>query len=79
MRVLGTGNEGLQTAEIWLCLSGGNALGAYHAGAYSVLHRAGIRPVRIGTSVGAIVAAIIAGNNWDNRLARLGRVLGDCD
>lgn len=75
MRVLGTGHEGLQMeepAEIWLCLSRGNALGAYHAGAYSVLHRAGIRPVRIaGTSVSAIVAAIIAGNNWDNRVARL--------
>ncbi|AHG49069.1 esterase (plasmid) [Rhizobium leguminosarum bv. trifolii CB782] len=61
-----------EPAEIWLCLSGGNALGAYHAGAYSVLYRAGIRPVRIaGTSVSAIVAAIIAGNNWDNRVARL--------
>ncbi|MDR9776930.1 patatin-like phospholipase family protein [Rhizobium hidalgonense] len=61
-----------EPAEIWLCLSRGNALGAYHAGAYSVLHRAGIRPVRIaGTSVSAIVAAIIAGNNWDNRVARL--------
>ncbi|WP_245505191.1 patatin-like phospholipase family protein [Neorhizobium sp. S3-V5DH] len=49
--------------EVWLCLSGGNALGAYHAGAYSALHAAGIRPKRVdGTSVGAVVGALIAGN-----------------
>lgn len=58
--------------EVWLCLSGGNALGAYHAGVYSALHQAGVRPSRIaGTSVGAIVAAIIAGNKLEDRLARL--------
>ncbi|CAN7703304.1 patatin-like phospholipase family protein [Rhizobium sp. LjRoot98] len=58
--------------EVWLCLSGGNALGAYHAGAYTALHAAGIRPKRIaGTSVGAIVAALIAGNRPEDRVARL--------
>jgi len=61
-----------EPSEVWLCLSGGNALGAYHAGAYAGLHRAGIHPARIaGTSVGAIVAAIIAGNKWEDRIARL--------
>jgi NTE family protein len=58
--------------EIWLCLSGGNALGAYHAGAYSALHEAGIIPTRIaGTSVGAIVGALIAGNRPEDRQRRL--------
>ncbi len=58
--------------EVWLCLSGGNALGAYHAGAYSALHAAGIRPKRVaGTSVGAVVGALIAGNRPEDRLARL--------
>jgi len=60
------------SSEIWLCLSGGNALGAYHEGAYRVLHAAGIRPKRVaGTSVGAIVGALIAGNRPEDRLARL--------
>lgn len=58
--------------ELWLCLSGGNALGAYHAGVYSALHQAGQYPSRIaGTSVGAIVGALIAGNRQEDRLSRL--------
>jgi NTE family protein len=61
-----------EAAEVWLCLSGGNALGAYHAGAYRALHEAGVVPKRIaGTSVGAIVAALIAGNRPEDRLQRL--------
>ncbi|QAS82221.1 hypothetical protein CO657_30790 (plasmid) [Rhizobium acidisoli] len=60
------------SSEVWLCLSGGNALGAYHAGAYRALHAAGIRPERVaGTSVGAVVGALIAGNKPEDRLARL--------
>jgi NTE family protein len=58
--------------ELWLCLSGGNALGAYHVGAYSVLHEARLYPTRIaGASVGAIVGALIAGNKIEDRLCRL--------
>jgi NTE family protein len=58
--------------DVWLCLGGGNALGAYHAGAYQALHDAGIAVSRIsGASIGAIVGAIIAGNPPDRRQARL--------
>lgn len=59
-------------AEVWLCLSGGNALGAYHAGAYETLHQAGVRPTKIaGASVGAIVGALIAGNRPEDRIDRI--------
>jgi NTE family protein len=45
-----------------LVLSGGNALGAYHAGAWMALEAAGVEPGWIsGASVGAVTAAIIAG------------------
>jgi NTE family protein len=51
---------------------GGGALGAYQAGVYQALHEAGIEPDWIiGTSIGAINAALIAGNAADDRLARL--------
>lgn len=60
-----------------LVLSGGNALGAFLAGAHEALHRAGIRPAVVcGTSVGAVVGAIIAGNRDEDRLPRL-RALWD--
>jgi NTE family protein len=56
----------------WLCFSGGNTLGAYHAGAYQALHEHGIEPGRIaGASIGAVTGALIAGNPRDQRLARL--------
>lgn len=55
-----------------LVLGGGNALGAYLAGAYQALHAAGEPPDWIaGTSIGAITAALIAGNPPDRRLERL--------
>ncbi|MCF6371028.1 patatin-like phospholipase family protein [Rhizobium halophilum] len=58
--------------EIWLCLSGGNALGAYHAGAYEALAAAGATPTRIaGASIGAIMGALIAGNAPEDRVTRL--------
>lgn len=58
--------------EIWLCLSGGNALGAYHAGFYRALHEAEVKISRIcGASIGAIVGAIIAGNKAADRAERL--------
>ena len=55
-----------------LVLAGGNALGAYHAGAYEILHERGIRPDWIvGASIGAVTAAIIAGNAPEDRIAKL--------
>lgn len=55
-----------------LVLQGGGALGAYQAGAYEALHRAGYRPEWIaGISIGAINAAIIAGNPPERRVERL--------
>lgn len=55
-----------------LVLSGGNALGAYHAGAYQALHEAGWLPERVvGASAGAVTGAIICGNAPERRLARL--------
>jgi NTE family protein len=46
-----------------LVLQGGGALGAYQAGVYEALAEAGIHPDWIaGISIGAINAAIIAGN-----------------
>lgn len=58
--------------RIALVLSGGGALGAYQAGAYAALENAGIRPNWIaGTAVGAVNAAIIAGNLPHERAFRL--------
>ena len=58
--------------QVVLVLQGGGALGAYQAGVYEALHEAGIEPDWvIGTSIGAINGALIAGNTADNRMARL--------
>ena len=58
--------------QIVLVLQGGGALGAYQLGVYQALHEAGIEPDWvIGTSIGAINGAIIAGNPPDQRLDRL--------
>ena len=55
-----------------LVLQGGGALGAYQAGAYEALVEAGIEPTWIaGISIGAINAAIIAGNPPERRVERL--------
>jgi len=52
-----------------LVLQGGGALGAYQAGVYEALERTGFRPDWIaGVSIGAINAAIIAGNAPEKRL-----------
>ena len=57
---------------IALTLQGGGALGAYQAGVYQALDEAGIRPNWVaGISIGAINAAIIAGNAPERRVARL--------
>ncbi|GJD49604.1 hypothetical protein OPKNFCMD_2336 [Methylobacterium crusticola] len=53
-------------------LAGGNALGAYHAGAYEVLRARGIEPDWVvGASIGAVTAAIIVGNAPEDRIPRL--------
>jgi NTE family protein len=58
--------------QVVLVLQGGGALGAYQAGVYQALHEAGIEPDWvIGTSIGAINASIIAGNEPANRMSRL--------
>ena len=58
--------------QIVLVLQGGGALGAYQAGVYQALREAGIEPDWvIGTSIGAINASLIAGNEPQDRLARL--------
>jgi predicted acylesterase/phospholipase RssA len=57
--------------QIVLVLQGGGALGAYQVGVYEALHEAGIEPAWvIGTSIGAINAAIISGNPPEQRLAK---------
>jgi len=58
--------------QIVLVLQGGGALGAYQAGVYQALHEAGIEPDWvIGTSIGAINASLIAGNEPADRPERL--------
>ncbi len=58
--------------QVVLVLQGGGALGAYQVGVYEALHEAGIEPDWvIGTSIGAINAALIAGNAPEDRLERL--------
>ncbi len=55
-----------------LVFQGGGALGAYQAGVFQALQDEGISPDwLIGTSIGAINAALIAGNTPENRLPRL--------
>ncbi|MES2127972.1 MAG: patatin-like phospholipase family protein [Pseudomonadota bacterium] len=61
-----------QNLRIVLVLQGGGALGAYQAGVYQALHEHDLVPDWIvGTSIGAINAALIAGNEQANRLQRV--------
>ncbi len=58
--------------QIVLVLQGGGALGAYQAGCYQAMHEAGLEPDWvIGTSIGAINAAVIAGSVPAQRLEQL--------
>jgi NTE family protein len=58
--------------QVVLVLQGGGALGSYQAGVYQALHEAGVEPDWIiGTSIGAINASLIAGNEIQDRLPRL--------
>src|SRR5580693_158023 len=55
-----------------LVWQGGGALGSYQAGAYQALCRSGFEPDWIaGISIGAVNAAIIAGNELEKRVDRL--------
>src|SRR5690606_18372365 len=57
---------------IALVLQGGGALGSYQCGVYEGMHDAGIRPNWFaGISIGAINAAILAGNAAEDRVAQL--------
>src|SRR5271155_4885858 len=57
---------------VGLVLQGGGALGSYQAGVYEALSRSEYMPDWIaGISIGAINAAIIAGNAPENRVDRL--------
>jgi NTE family protein len=59
-------------ASTALLLQGGGALGSYQAGVYQALSEAGIEPDCVaGISIGAINAALIAGNSPEKRLDRL--------
>jgi NTE family protein len=59
-------------AERVLVLQGGGALGSYQAGAYQALSHHDFEPEWVaGISIGAINAAIIAGNDPARRVARL--------
>ncbi len=58
--------------QVVLVMQGGGAPGSYQAGVYQALHEAGIEPDWvIGTSIGAINGAIIAGNKVAHRLERM--------
>jgi NTE family protein len=58
--------------RVVLVLQGGGALGSYQAGVYQALHEHGLTPDWVvGTSIGAINAAIIAGNEHAVCVSRL--------
>ncbi|MFN0218030.1 MAG: patatin-like phospholipase family protein [Hyphomicrobium sp.] len=58
--------------QVAVVFQGGGALGAFQAGVYHALHEAGVEPDWIiGTSIGAINAALIVGNEPSNRIAAL--------
>jgi NTE family protein len=61
-----------QGLRVVLVLQGGGALGAYQAGVYQALDEHGLMPDWIvGTSIGAVNAALIAGNPHAQRLQRV--------
>jgi NTE family protein len=72
-KIMRDGNGSSWTpAQTVLVLQGGGALGAYQAGVYQGLHEAGIEPDWvIGTSIGGINGAIIAGNKPEDRVGAL--------
>jgi NTE family protein len=72
MRMKSLAKEVAGLGQTVMVLQGGGALGAYQVGVYEALHEAGIAPQWvIGTSIGAINAALIAGSKPDERVAKL--------
>ena len=68
----GDGNRRLPFACTTLVLQGGGALGSYQGGVYQALAEAGLHPDWVaGISIGAINAAIIAGNPPAARVDKL--------
>lgn len=66
------GDDPTSAYQTVLVLQGGGALGAFQIGAYKALHEAGIEPDWvIGTSIGAVNAALITGAHPEDRIARL--------
>ena len=58
--------------ECVLVLQGGGALGSYQAGVVEALAETGVEPAWVaGISIGAINAALIAGNPPEQRLERM--------
>jgi NTE family protein len=67
-----TGHRPVPFERIALALQGGGALGAYQAGVYQALAEAQLHPDWVaGISIGAINAALIAGNPPASRVDRL--------
>jgi NTE family protein len=61
-----------EAPTVALMLQGGGALGAYHIGAYQALAEHNLHPDWVaGISIGAINAAVIAGNRPEHRVERL--------
>ncbi len=70
--ISGSGWRPPRCRRVALVLQGGGALGAYQAGVYQALHEADVQPDWIsGVSIGAVNAALIAGNPPERRLERL--------
>ena len=66
------GEKRTQFERIVLLLQGGGALGSYQGGVYQALAEANLHPDWVaGISIGAINAALIAGNPPDKRVDRL--------
>jgi NTE family protein len=64
--------EDMRDARKALVLQGGGALGAYQAGVYAALSETALQPHWIaGVSIGAINAALIAGNEPEHRVDKL--------
>src|SRR3984893_10084743 len=60
------------TKKVALVLQGGGALGSYQAGVYEALASSDYKPDWVaGISIGAINAALIAGNSPETRVERL--------
>jgi len=64
--------DDMRAARKALVLQGGGALGAYQAGVYAALSETDLQPHWIaGVSIGAINAALIAGNSPEHRVDKL--------